>query len=147
MVFDGIHLVILRFQALEPDQVRNEDIRCTAMIFAYYTPTLRLGLMRTIYEQLRRAQYELSPRLPQAVRGYDREWQWYSGRPWWARHDNARQQYAEHPSGFRRAWRWDVGIWYWIIEENGAVFAVPDTISFSNLRKRLVGEVGGDRDA
>ena len=125
MTYDGRYLLILGFQALRPEHVR-EHIPCTALIFRYYADTLRLGLFRTLYQQLRRVQYELSPAIP-PLQQFTRRWVWHSGLPYWRAPNGERLE--NHPEGYRRVWFWDQGRMRWENEH----LIVNDTCSFAVL--------------
>ena len=97
--------------------------------------------MHALYQQLRKAQYELDPPFSQPLNGYNREFFWYTGQPYWTEHDHPRGQYWEHPDGYERDWQCEDARWHW-----DPVSRMPDTISFGNLTKRIV-EVKGEDGA
>ncbi|KAK4204856.1 hypothetical protein QBC40DRAFT_216042 [Triangularia verruculosa] len=108
-VFDGKDLLILVFQAENPQQIQDQNCPVTGLLFSRDCATLRYGLFRAATYQIRRMQARTALAV-EDLDGYARGFRWWSGDPYWV--DGNGGEYDEHPNGYIRLLD-PSGPWYW----------------------------------
>ena len=124
--YDGLNLLILRFRASSRQDIKTCQVDCW-MIPSTSSPTttsMRYAFNRLLSDGFHRVVGQAN-NPPISVGPYQRNFEWYSGRPYWTGVNTT--QYACPAGGYERALDIQIKSWYW--EYNGTFFAW-DTTAF-----------------